>query len=70
MLNISISVFCRVFNIYKEYFEKHNISSEEFEKLSIGELRRNMKFSRIDVMRNKVNAVVSSTENQDQRMVV
>ena len=57
-------------NVYKEYNEKHNISNEEFENLSIGELRKNMKFSRIDVMRNKVNVVVSSSGNEDERMVV
>jgi len=58
-------------NIYKEYNEKNNISNEEFEKLPIGQLRKNMKFSKMEIVRNKVSVAVSSNnEDADERMVV
>lgn len=44
--------------IYKEYSEKHNISKEEFENISVGEIRKNMKFQRADIAINKVMKVV------------
>lgn len=56
--------------IYEEYYSKHNISKEEFEKLSIGELRKNIKTSRMEIVRNKVSNVVLANETEDKRMVV
>ena len=56
--------------IIEEYKEKQDISNEEFEKLSIGEIRKNMKSPRIEVLRNKVNTVVSSSEKEEERMAI
>jgi len=56
--------------IIEEYKEKQDISNEEFEKLSIGEIRKNMKSPRIEVLRNKVNTVVSSSEKEEERLAI
>lgn len=56
--------------IIEEYKEKQDISNEEFEKLSIGEIRKNIKSPRIEVLRNKVNTVVSSSEKEEERLAI
>ena len=58
--------------MYEEYKMKdEKIAKEDFEKLSIGEIRKNIKFSKIELVRNKVNNVVSSNnEDSEERMVV
>lgn len=44
--------------VYSEYKEKHNISKEEFETISVGDLRKNMKFQMADVAFSKIKKVV------------
>ena len=56
--------------IYDEYYSKHNITKEDFDKLSIGDLRKNIKTSRMEVVRTKVSNVVSAKEDDEERMVV
>ena len=57
-------------NMYEEYKSKHDISYEEFENLSVGEIRKNIKTPKMEILRAKVNTVVTSNENEDERMVV
>ena len=57
-------------NMYEEYKSKHDISYEEFENLSVGEIRKNIKTPKMEILRTKVNTVVTSNENEDERMVV
>lgn len=57
-------------NMYEEYKTKQDISNEEFEKLSVGEIRKIMKTPKMEILRNKVSTVVSANENEEERMVV
>lgn len=48
--------------IYEEYNQRHNVTKEEFEGLSVGELRKNMKFQKADIAINKVMKVVAANK--------
>ena len=59
--------------IYSEYKEKdENISKEDFNKMSIGELRKNIKRQKADLIYSKFGNVVTSNQvkDEDERMVV
>ena len=59
--------------IYQEYKEKDaKITKEDFENTSIGDLRKNIKMQRGDIVRTKLSNVVTNSvpENDDERMVV
>ena len=59
----------KIFEEYKLKDEK--ISKEDFEKLSIGEIRKNIKFAKIELIKNKINTVVTSDSgDSEERMVV
>ncbi len=61
-------------NLYKEYAEKDpGVTVDEFVKMPIGELRRNMKLQKADIIRTKISEVVANNkdaENDEERMVV
>ena len=59
--------------LYQEYKEKDaKITKEDFENTSIGDLRKNIKMQRGDIVRTKLSNVVTNSvpENDDERMVV
>ena len=57
-------------NMYEEYKEKQDVSIEEFEKLSVGEIRKNMKYPKMEILRTKVNNVIKANDSEEERMVV
>ena len=63
--------------IYAEYKQKEDISKEEFEGMSVGELRKNMKLQKADILRSKIvhvvntnKAVAASKEDDDERLAI
>ena len=58
-------------NLFAEYKEKfNNIQNEEFFNLSIGEVKKNIKFSRVGYLRSKVSAVASGNNEEAEKLVV
>lgn len=58
-------------NLFAEYKEKfNNIQIEEFFNLSIGEVKKNIKFSRVGYLRSKVSAVASGNSEEAEKLVV
>ena len=60
--------------MYAEYkLKDENISQEDFEKVSVGELRKNMKLQKADLVRSKINMVVTpknEKEDDDERLAI
>ena len=59
--------------MYAEYkLKDENISQEDFEKVSVGELRKNMKLQKTDLVRSKINMVVTpkSEKEDDERLAI
>lgn len=60
--------------MYAEYkLKDENISQEDFEKFSVGELRKNMKLQKADLVRSKINMVVTpknEKEDDDERLAI
>ena len=63
--------------VYSEYKEKHNISKQDFEAMSIGEIRKNMKFQKADVTFSKMkkiievnNANASANVNNEEKVAI
>ena len=58
-------------NLFVEYKEKfNNIQNEEFFNLSIGEVKKNIKFSRVGYLRSKVCTVTSGNNEEAEKLVV
>ncbi len=60
-------------SLYQEYKEKNpKVTKEEFCKLQVGELRKNMKTQKVDIVRNKISKVVidSDSKTDDEKMAV
>ena len=58
-------------NVFEEYKIKNDeITKEEFEKMSVGEIRKNIKFQKADILRKKISTVVASNESGQEKMVV
>ena len=58
-------------NVFEEYKIKNDeITKEEFEKMSVGEIRKNIKFQKADILRKKISTVVASNESEQEKMVV
>lgn len=58
----------KLFEEYKEKFE--GVQKEEFFSLSVGEVKKNIKFSRVGYLRSKVSVVTNSKVEEEERMVV
>lgn len=60
--------------MYEEYKLKDDkISQEDFEKFSVGELRKNMRIQKAESVRSKINMVVTSKsekEEDDERLAI
>lgn len=58
-------------NLFAEYKEKfNNIQNEEFFNLSIGEVKKNIKFSTVGYLRSKVCTVASGNSEEAEKLVV
>lgn len=58
-------------NLLQEYkYKQPNTQKEELLDMQVGELKRNVKASRIGYVRAKVNLVNTGTDNEEERMVV
>ena len=55
--------------MYEEYKAKQDISNDNFEKLSVGEIRKNMKAPKIEILRTKVNTVVKANDSEESMAV-
>lgn len=57
--------------LFEEYREKFDgVQKEEFFSLSVGEVKKNIKFSRVGYLRSKVSVVANSKVEEEERMVV
>ena len=58
-------------NMFEEYrLKQENTSKEEFENLSVGEIRKNMRGPKMEVLRSKISSVVTSNGEEQEKMVV
>ena len=63
-------------SMYDEYKQRDiDISVEDFAKMQVGELRRNMKARKVEALKSKVETVITcnngkATVENDERMVV
>lgn len=58
----------KLFEEYKEKFD--GVQKEEFFSLSVGEVKKNIKFSRVGYLRSKVSVVANNKVEEEERMVV
>jgi len=58
----------KLFEEYKEKFDE--VQKEEFFSLSVGEVKKNIKFSRVGYLRSKVSVVTNNKVEEEERMVV
>lgn len=59
--------------LYNEYRDKDpDITQEEFSQMSVGELKRNIKLQKSDIIRTKIGAVIAgnNSTDEDEKMVV
>lgn len=60
--------------IYNEYKEKdENITQEEYNQMSVGEIKRNMKLQKAEIVRNKITRVVNlnnKSQEEDEGVAV
>ena len=63
-------------NIYDQYKQKEDISKEDFDGMSVGQLRKNMKLQKSDILRSKItqtvnmNKAVNEREEDEEEMVI
>lgn len=57
--------------LFEEYKEKFNeMEKEDFFNLSVGEVKKNIKFSRVGYLRSKVSVITNTESKDEERMVV